>query len=100
PGVGTPGHESRRRGQIAQHAVEVEKPEAPRFREEERQTTLYNYKDKNVVVLVTEYIPNDAEFLKKSQEFAATAPGSGTFEVTVPAGGSADVSYRIKFRIN
>jgi len=104
PGIGTPGHESRRRADLATHAVErveeEEKPEPPRFREEERQTTVHNYKDEDVVVLVSEYFPQNCEFLKKSQEFASTAPGNGTFAVSVPAGGSAEVSYRIKFRIN
>jgi hypothetical protein len=79
----------------------------PRFREEEREIVLHNFKDEAVEVIVHENVPHNAEFLTKSQDFAKfnAGQGNGTFKVTVPAKsekacGSASVKYRIKYRIN
>lgn len=80
----------------------------PRFAEEEREVTVLNYKDKEVVVTVHEQVPADAEFLSKTHEFAkfTASTGRGTFKVTVPAKGkdtacgSFKIRYRIKWRLN
>lgn len=99
--VGTPEAGSRQRAELAASAgKKKEKKPAPRFQEEERSVTISNYKDKDVEVLVYESFPHNAQFIKKSQDFAEQAQGSGTFRVAVPAKGKATVSYRIRFQIN
>ncbi len=99
PGVGTPGEHSRRRREAAEGAGKKKVKEIPpRFREEERELVLHNYKDKDVDVVVTESVPHNAEVLKQSHEFAEFKQGN--WKVSVPAKGSTTVSYRIKFRIN
>lgn len=87
--------------------VEKKKQPKPRFREEEREIVLHNFKDEAVEVIVHENVPHNAEFLSKSQDFAKfnAGQGNGTFKVSVPAKsektcGSASVRYRIKYRIN
>lgn len=98
PGVGTPGEHSRRRRGAVEGGKKKVKEIPPRFREEERELVIHNYKDKEVDVLVSESIPHNAEVLKQSHEFAEFKQGS--WKVSVPAKGSTTVSYRIKFRIN
>ena len=99
--VGTPEAHSRTRRDAAEGAgKKKQKKPAPRYREEERQVTIQNYKDKDVEVLVSESYHPEAEFLRKSQDFAEQAHGSGLFRVQVPAKGKATITYRIKFRIN
>lgn len=93
-------------GPVAGKKKEKKQPK-PRFREEEREIVLHNFKDEAVEVIVHENVPHNAEFLKKSQDFAKfnAGQGNGTFKVSVPAKsekvcGSATVRYRIKYRIN
>lgn len=114
PDVGTPEADSRRKREIADAAAEKleateggkkrrsrkKKVVPPRFQEEERQLTVFNYKDKDAVVLVDEYFPDKSEFLKKDREFDAKGQGTGSYKLTVPAKGQVQVTYRIKFRIN
>lgn len=101
PGVGTPGEHSRRRREAAEGGKKKKVKEIPpRYREEERELVLHNYKDKEVSVLVSESVPHNAEFLKKSHDFAEFAQGNGSWKVAVPAKGSTTVTYRIKYRIN
>jgi len=106
PDVGTPDEHSRRRRDAAEGAGKKrdkknkKKVVPPRFCEEERQVTVHNYKDKDVTVLVHEDFPHNAEFLSKSQDFSEQAQSQGTFKVTVPAKGKAEVTYRIKWRVN
>jgi hypothetical protein len=86
-------------GQPHQPSQQVER--APRFREEEREIVLYNYKDKDVEVKVQDAIPHEAEFIKPLsgvRELVAVG-GMSSYGVTVPKGGQAVVSYRIKHRI-
>jgi len=79
------------------------KKEAPRFRQESRELVLFNYKDKEVDVVVSDSLPQDAEFVKpigSSVKNLSTTAGAATFAVAVPAGGEVKVAYTIKFRIN
>lgn len=92
---------------VADKKKKEKKQPKPRFREEEREIVLHNFKDEAVEVIVHENVPHNAEFLKKSQDFAKfnAGQGNGTFKVSVPAKsekvcGSASVRYRIKYRIN
>lgn len=103
PEVGTPaGHAEVRREPVeAAGRKKKEKKPAPRFREEEREVTIHNYKDKAVEVLVFEnFRYKNVQVLQKSQDFAEETQGSGTFKIKVPAKGKASVSYRIKWQIN
>jgi hypothetical protein len=106
PEVGTPEEHAEVRRQAVEAAgrkkkEKKEKKPAPRFREEEREVTIHNYKDKAVEVLVSENFGyKNVQVLKKSQDFAEETQSSGTFKVTVPAKGKASVSYRIKWQIN
>jgi len=78
---------------------EVEKK--PRFREEEREIVIFNYKDKDVEVRVQDSMPHDAEFIKALDgvKALATTGGVSSYAVVVPKNGQAKVSYRIKYRI-
>lgn len=83
--------------------AEKKKKEAPRFRVESRELVLFNFKDKEVEVVVADSIPQDAQFVKpigSSVKNLSTTPGAATFTVAVPAGGEVKVAYTIKFRIN
>jgi hypothetical protein len=71
----------------------------PLFREEEREITIFNYKDTDVEVIVSEQFPDKAEFIKKP-EFTDSTSTNGTLRIAVPAKDKATVSYRIKYRIN
>ena len=82
-------------------AVDADKP-APRYREEERQIEVFNYKDRDVEVVVSEYLPtNELEFIKPIDGVKSftEVQGSGTIVVAVPKNGSVTVSYAIKFRV-
>ncbi|MBS1994334.1 MAG: hypothetical protein JSS83_27670 [Cyanobacteria bacterium SZAS LIN-3] len=73
----------------------------PRFREEEREIVLYNYKDRDVEVKVQDSVPHEAEVLKEltGVKGFANVGGVSSFSVVVPKNGKAKVSYRIKYRI-
>ncbi len=78
------------------------KKEVPRFRKESRELTVFNFKDKEVEVTVSDHLPPDAEFVKpigSSVKNLSTVNGAANFVVAVPAGGEAKVAYTIKFRI-
>jgi len=74
----------------------------PRFREEEREIVLYNYKDRDVEVKVQENIPHNATMIKELQGVKgfATAGGATSFTVAVPKNGKTTLTYRIKYQIN
>lgn len=88
---------------VAPASPAEKKKEAPRFRKESRELVLFNYKDKEVEVVVSDSLPQDAEFVKpigSSVKNLSTTAGAATFAVAVPAGGEVKVAYTIKFRIN
>ena len=80
-------------------ADEKKKVIKPLFREEEREITIFNYKDTDVEVVVSEQFPEKAEFIKRP-EFAESNASTGTLRLNVAAKGKATVSYRIKYRTN
>jgi hypothetical protein len=102
PGVGTPGEHGRRRREVAEGAgkKKVEKTPKPRFREETREITVYNFKDREVQVLVHETLPHGFTWLQKTHDLLEDAENSGVFTLDVPAGRSVTVSYGIRWRIN
>lgn len=105
PAIGTPGEHSRRRQEIVENSGEgkaakkAKKEKKPRYREEQREITIYNYKDRPVEVLIQEQLPNDFTWLQKTHDLFDEGPNSGTFSVEVPAGGTTVVSYGIRWRI-
>lgn len=104
PGVGTPGEHSRRRREIAEGAGKQEKkepkPPKPRFREEKREITVYNFKDTEVQVVVHESLPNKFTLLDKTHDLVNDGETTGTFTVTVPAGGQATIGYGVRWKLN
>jgi len=74
----------------------------PRFREEEREIVLYNFKDRDVEVKVQENIPHNATMIKEIQGVKgfANAGGATSFSVAVPKNGKTTLTYRIKYQIN
>lgn len=102
PGVGTPGEHGRRRREVAEGAGKKKaKPEPkPRFREETREITVYNFKDREVQVQVHEQLPHGFTWLQKTHDLFEDAENSGVFTVDVPAGQSVTVTYGIRWRIN
>lgn len=82
----------------------VEKPaKKPRYRTETREVVVFNYKDKDVDVLVQDTVPGEVEFTKpiggNGVKNINTAGGAASYLVTVPAGGETKVKYTIKYRI-
>lgn len=77
-----------------------EKPEAPRFRYETRETVVHNFGTEPAEVLVYEQFPEGAEFSDESHTFAVKGTTQGTYKVTVPAGDKVAVRYSVKYRIN
>jgi hypothetical protein len=73
----------------------------PRFREEEREIVLLNFKDKDVDVKVQDSLPHEVEFIKPLDgvKNLASAGGAHTFTVSVPKSGQVKLTYRIKYRI-
>lgn len=90
--------------QVRQAVVEEPKVVIPRFRVENRELTVFNYKDREVDVVVEDGIPHEAEFVKPiggaAVKSVVAAARSSSFVVTVPAGGETKVKYTIKYRIN
>ncbi|MDX1986127.1 MAG: hypothetical protein SFV17_05530 [Candidatus Obscuribacter sp.] len=82
------------------------KKEKPRFRTEVREVVVFNFKGKEVDVLVQDALPPKATFVKpiSAGESAVKkidkANGLVSYVVTVPAGGETVVAYTIKYRIN
>ena len=82
------------------------KKEKPRFRTEVREVVVFNFKGKEVDVLVQDALPPKATFVKpiSAGENAVKkidkANGLVSYVVTVPAGGETVVAYTIKYRIN
>ncbi len=101
PRVGTPGEHARRRQEVAEGSGKKAKPEPkPRFREEQREITLYNFKDKGVQVIVQESLPHGYSFLDKTHELTSDSENSGTFTIDVPANGQVTIGYGIRWKIN
>lgn len=105
PGVGTPGENSRRRREVAEGAgkggkKKAEKTPKPRFREETREITVYNFKDRAVEVQVHEQLPHGFTWLEKTHDLIEDSENSGVFTLAVPAGQSVTVTYGIRWRIN
>jgi hypothetical protein len=76
--------------------------ETPRFREEERQLTVFNYKGEAVDVLVSDNIPEGAEFISKPEghEFAENGVNGADVRVRVPANGKTTLQYRLRWQLN
>lgn len=87
-------------GPAAATAAEPPAPPAPRFAEETRELRLYNYKDKEVTVEVSEYFPREVEFLSNGEQFMVDGKQRNSVAVAVPAKGDKTVTYKIKYRIN
>jgi hypothetical protein len=80
----------------------VEEKPAPRYRQEERELVLFNYKDKDVEVEVSEQLPtNELQFIKAIEGVKSFTHNhsNGSIVVAVPKGGSVKVAYAIKFRV-
>ena len=79
----------------------AEESEPASFREEERQLTVHNYKAEAVEVLVSESIPQDAEFISQPEGHQLAADNSGsTVKVPVAPNSSTTLRYRLRFRTN
>lgn len=101
PRVGTPGEHARRRQEVAESAGKAAKKEPkPRFRQEQREITLYNFKDTPVQVIVQEQLPHGYSFLDKTHDLLSDSENSGTFNVDVPANGQVTIGYAIRWKIN
>ena len=59
---------------------------------------LKNAKKEPVTVSVLEPMPGDWEVLESSQPYTKEAAGAARFKVTVPAEGSAVLTYRVRVK--
>ncbi|WP_243304088.1 DUF4139 domain-containing protein [Geothrix oryzisoli] len=59
---------------------------------------LKNAKKEAITVSVLEPLPGDWEMLQNSQPFAKESAGTARFSVTVPAEGSAKLTYRVRVK--
>jgi hypothetical protein len=66
--------------------------------ETEHAITLRNAKDRDVSVTVIERIPGDWTMLSESQSHEKESSGEATWDVAVPAGGEATLTYRVRIR--
>ena len=74
---------------------------APRYREEHREIVVYNFKDKDVEIQLSEIFPSwEQEFLSASEHFTDAVKKSGKLTVQVAAKGQTKLNYRIKFRLS
>lgn len=98
-GPGMPGDRAR---EIARNAVLENEQEPLRFREEERELIVHNYKGVDVEVLVAEYVPENAEWLVKPEthEFTSDGANGTTVRVKVPANGKTSLRYRLRWQLN
>jgi hypothetical protein len=107
PDVGTPEAHARLTAEVLETAdtagegkKKASKPK-PRFRTEQREVTVYNFKDRAVTVHVHEQLPgNKTQVLQQSHAFSEQSDSQGTFALEVPAGGKVTVSYGIKWQVN
>lgn len=104
-GPGMPGDRAREiaRDVVMNHGrrgTQDEDAEKPRFREEERKLVVHNYKDEAVEVLVSEYIPEGAEFLAKPEGLVEDNVNGANLTVRVPAKGSMTVQYHLRWQLN
>ena len=85
-----------------QHRQTRDEDEGPaRYREEERQLTVHNYKGEAVEVLVSEYVPENAEFLNQPEGYTiAQEPTGATLRVKVPAKGKTTLTYRLRWQLS
>ncbi|RQP22514.1 DUF4139 domain-containing protein [Albitalea terrae] len=60
--------------------------------------TLRNAKTETVTVTVREPVPGDWQMLEESQRHTKVASGTAQWQVTVPAGGSTTLRYRVLVR--
>ena len=58
--------------------------------------TLRNAKAEAVTVDVVENIPGDWRMLEESQPHSKRSTGQAVWNVTVPAGGEAELTYRVR----
>ncbi len=112
PQVGAEIHLPVKPGDVINHAAlekdEEEEKEKPRYAEEEREVTVFNFKSEAVEVIVHESFPANSTFVSTSHAFAKVTPasGSGTLKLMVPpkadkaAFGSASIRYRVRYRMN
>lgn len=71
------------------------------FREEERELTVHNYKAEAVEVVVAEYVPENAEWLKQPENCGFTAEQNGaTLRVKVEPKGKTTLRYRVRWQTN
>jgi hypothetical protein len=62
------------------------------------EVVLKNAKKEPVTILVREALPGDWEMLQNSHPFTKVDAHTAQFEVPVPAGGSATLTYRIRVK--
>ncbi len=103
-GPGMPADRSREimRG-VAAPAQETESTEEPaRFREEEREVTVHNFKaDQAVEVLVSEYVPENAEWISKPEghELTLKSSDSAVIAIKVEPKSKTVVRYRLRWQL-
>jgi hypothetical protein len=100
-GPRTTSHRPRNAREVAA-SMPVEPVEPLRFREEERELVISNYKGEAVEVVVTETVPHNATWLKKPEkhEFVEESAGSHSMRVSIGANEKATVKYRIRYQTN
>ena len=87
--------------EVAEGASKKAKKEPkPRFREEQREITIYNFKDRAVQVQVQETLPHGFTWLDKTHELIEDSENSGVFTVDVPAGETVTIGYGVRWKIN
>lgn len=95
PGAGN--RSAARRAAVAQPGGQ---PDQVWYREEERELTVFNYKDKPVEVKVTDYIPDNAEWLKEPEahSFTADGPRARTATIRVEPGKQVTLQYHLRWQ--
>lgn len=106
PGVGTPEHAAQMRERILDGSAGMHLPVLPakhKYRVEERELTVHNYRGEAVEVLVHESLPATAEIsvqpqggLMLTRENAVSA----SLKLSVPAKGKRTLTYTVKIKVD
>lgn len=105
PGVGTPEHAAEMRERILDGSTEMHRAVLPakyKYRVEERELTVHNYRGEAVDVLVQESLPATAEISVQPQGLMLTRENAlaAAAKLTVPAKGKRTLTYCVKIKVD
>ncbi|MBY0552551.1 MAG: DUF4139 domain-containing protein [Candidatus Obscuribacterales bacterium] len=105
PGLGTPGHAAELRERILEGVSDMHRAVLPpkhKYRVEERELTVHNYRGEAVDVLVQESLPATAEISVQPQGLMLTRENalSASLKLSVPAKGKRTLKYSVKIKMD